>query len=135
MNGAWLNDGAVKGSNAVEFANNAEKDRAVLYLSIRIVGGHDATLAQLDSANADITNGNDSANPVALIQIVHAGDENIGAKAALVNVHGLCGTIGGDEQWQNVKALRLRNLFQASRFAHGRTNQCQRFDLSSRDGH
>ena len=121
MNGAWFNDGAIKGSNAVEFANNAEKDGAVLYLSIGIIGGHDATLAEFDSANADVTDGNDSADPVALIQTIHAGDENIGAKAALINVHGLYGTIGGDEQWQNVKALRLRNLFQASRFAHGRS--------------
>ena len=96
-------------------------------MSIRVIGSHHAAFAQLDCTNTDITDGDYPADPVAFIQTIYAGDEDVGAKAALINVDRLHSAIGGDEQRQNVKALRLRNLFQVSRLANGRANQRKSF--------
>src|SRR5579871_1819137 len=125
-NFARSNDGAIERGAAIEFTDDARQHRWILRLRIGIKSGHHAAIAQFFRVNAYVADGNDSSRPVALFQVWDVGKKNVGAQATMVNIQVARGAVGCDEQWQNIKGLRRRDLLQSHRFASRFEHQLQR---------
>ena len=121
-------DRTVERGASIEFTHDAQQHRGILYLSVGIKGGHHAAVAQFLSVNAHVADGDYASRPVAFFEFWYIGKKNVGAQAAMVDIQVARRPVGGDEQRQNVKGLRRRNLLQSHWFASGSANKLQRFN-------
>src|SRR5438105_8969397 len=89
-----------------QLANDANQHGAILCQSIGVVGGHDAALPQLRSVDAHIADSDYLSRPVPFSQALNSADQNIGAKAAAIKRAMVDGSVGGDQQREDIKTLR-----------------------------
>jgi hypothetical protein len=114
MNLAALYQVAVQGQLAIEFPHYFFEYATVLQLRIWIEGSHHAAHAKILDADNDFSDFQALPLPRALVQTVHATDDNIRTEPSAIVAEGRDGAIGCYQQRQYVEALRRIIAYQAS---------------------
>lgn len=88
-----------------ELRNDSFQDFHILHLRIRIISRHHTALAKLCRANQDGAHSNLLSRPIALLQIRHAADHDVGPKTTTVNPQPGDGAICRYQQRKHVESL------------------------------